>query len=136
MSDEIKLSKVFRIDPQSIHQGHLSHNLRNRDNAWWGLDRPTNQKLHQEMPQLSLGKKGKKYDLPIIDTIQHHPNTRATNEERWERWDILKEDMLTYGFDENQPIIIDLDSDNIIDGNHRLAIALELKLDYVAVRFQ
>ena len=129
MSGQFKLSKVFQIDPQSIHQGH--YNLRNRDNAWLGLDRPTHQKLHQEMPQLSLGKKGKKYNLPISDTCG-----RATNEERWKRWDILKEDMLKYGFDENQPIIIDLDPDIIIDGNHRLAIALELKLDYVAVRFR
>ena len=135
MSGQFKLSKVFQIAPQSIHQGH--YNLRNRDNAWLGLDRPTHQKLHQEMPQLSLGKKGKKYNLPISDTCgkgDRYP--RATNEERWKRWDILKEDMLKYGFDENQPIIIDLDPDIIIDGNHRLAIALELKLDYVAVRFR
>ena len=135
MSGQLKLSKVFRIDPQSIHQTHKT--LRNRDNAWRGLDRPTNRKLHQEMPQLSLGKKGYKYDLPIIDTIQLPLlSLRATDEQRWERWDILKEDMLKYGFDENQPILIHLDSDNIVDGNHRLAIAIELKLDYVAVQFQ
>jgi hypothetical protein len=29
-----------------------------------------------------------------------------------------------------------LDATHIEDGNHRLAIALELKLDYVPVRFQ
>jgi hypothetical protein len=109
MSGQIKLSKVFHVNPESIHQTHKT--LRNRDNAW-----------KNRIEDTETG-------LPMLP-----PN--ASDAERWKRWDILKEDMLKNGFDENQPILIHLDSDNIADGNHRLAIALELKLDYVPVRFQ
>jgi len=48
----------------------------------------------------------------------------------------LKEDILRDGFGNSYPILIDLDSNHIIDGNHRLAIALQLKLDHVPVRFE
>ena len=54
------------------------------------------------------------------------------------RWDTLKSEISKKGFDDKYPILIHLDyeDERIIDGNHRLAIALELKLDYVPVRFE
>ena len=49
----------------------------------------------------------------------------------------VKKDILRDGFDSKHPIIIRLwGGKRIADGNHRLAVALELKLDYVPVRFQ
>jgi len=49
----------------------------------------------------------------------------------------VKKDILRDGFDPKHPIIIRLEGDKrIADGNHRLAVALELKLDYVPVRFE
>ena len=51
-------------------------------------------------------------------------------------YNALKSEISRKGFDDKHPILIHLDSDNIIDGNHRLAIANELKLDYVPVRFE
>ena len=55
------------------------------------------------------------------------------------RLDKLKENILRNGFDDKHPILIDLDSDwkgTVGDGNHRLTIALQLKLNYVPVRFE
>ena len=61
----------------------------------------------------------------------------------------LKDNILLNGFDSKHPIIVHMGEEDIrskwkidaqptyiVDGNHRLAIALELKLDYVPVRFQ
>ena len=49
----------------------------------------------------------------------------------------VKKDILRDGFDPKHPIIIRLEGNKrIADGNHRLAVALELKLDYVPVRFE
>jgi hypothetical protein len=52
----------------------------------------------------------------------------------------LKADIFSSGFDSKRPIIVRLrtntDPARIADGNHRLAIALELKLDHVPVRFE
>ena len=60
------------------------------------------------------------------------------------KYSTVKREILRDGFDSKHPIIIRLDGDNclsssnkrIADGNHRLAIAIELKLDYVPVRFE
>jgi hypothetical protein len=49
----------------------------------------------------------------------------------------VKKDILRDGFDSKHPIIIRLEGDKrIADGNHRAAVAIELKLDYVPVRFE
>ena len=119
MSGRLKLSKVFHINPISI-SGKSKKDLRNRDTAWkkrgcvgggFGI---------------SWSKTGNLPQLP--------PN--ASDEERHERWYALIESISKHGFDDKHPILIHIDQDYIIDGNHRLAIALELKLDYVPVRFQ
>jgi hypothetical protein len=114
MSGQLKLSKIFYINPESIHQNHKA--LRNRDNAW----------------KASWVRAGRGRGCDSLPQLP--PN--ASDEKRYDRWDTLKTNILTNGFDNKHPILIHLDSDNIIDGNHRLAIALELKLDYVPVRFQ
>jgi len=48
----------------------------------------------------------------------------------------VKKDILRDGFDPKHPIIIRFEGKRIVDGNHRAAVALELKLDYVPVRFE
>ena len=78
--------------------------------------------------------------LPIPHSISaHHLQTPTYIK--------LKEDILRKGFDSKCPIIIRLGVEGtkgwkgnnmqpIANGNHRLAIALELNLDYVPVRFE
>jgi len=49
----------------------------------------------------------------------------------------VKKDIVRDGFDPEHPIIVRLEGDKrIADGNHRAAVAIELKLDYVPVRFE
>ena len=99
-------SKIFYVNPK-----YIKHDIRNKENCWSNRI----EDIDTGLPMLSLN---------------------ASDEERWNRWDALKSEISRKGFDDKHPILIHLDSDNIIDGNHRLAIANELKLDYVPVRFE
>ena len=62
-----------------------------------------------------------------------------TREEREERYDTLKESIDKDGFNEEFPILIMLrrenNDDKILEGHHRLNIAIELGLATVPVRF-
>lgn len=60
--------------------------------------------------------------------------------ERQERWDDLRQNISKNGFDSSQPITIMLNrkngsEDQIFQGQHRLAIAIDLQLTEVPVRF-
>ena len=85
MSGQIKLSKVFYVDPTSL-----------------------------PIPQPSS----------IRFSLSDYPYS----------FHDLKKDILTNGFDSKRPIIVR--ESTIVDGNHRLSIALELGLDHVPVRFK
>ena len=62
-----------------------------------------------------------------------------TYEQRVERYDTLKESIKKEGFKEEFPIIIMLrrenNEDKLLEGHHRLNIAIELGLETVPVRF-
>ena len=51
------------------------------------------------------------------------------------RWNTLKEDIQRAGFNHRCPIHINQENE-IINGNHRFAIALELDLKYIPVEFR
>jgi hypothetical protein len=103
------------------------------------------------------------YVDPRLLPNPHHPNHPATF--TLLHWTILKNNIFMNGFDSEHPIIVrlwnkyqtlvrfnkmllefprfpsvtsivKLDATHIEEGNHRLAIALELKLNHVPVRFQ
>jgi hypothetical protein len=86
--------------------------------------------------------------LPIPDCYNHKTNEdvyktfppRGRCGWRWRKarrlchvYNDLKKDILTNGFDSKRSIIVR--ESTIVDGNHRLDIALELKLNLVPVRF-
>lgn len=70
-----------------------------------------------------------------------HPEHRSKSQaERSALYDALKEKIRTEGFDTAHPITIQIlrkdgKRDKIKDGHHRFAIALELGLPFVPVRF-
>ena len=69
-----------------------------------------------------------------------HPNGKnKTIEQRLEEYDKLKEAINKNGFSPDKPIIIMLrrknGKDKILEGHHRLAIAIDLGLDRVPVKF-
>jgi hypothetical protein len=110
MSDQLKLSKLFYVNPRLLPH-HLTH-----------------------------------------------ANSQPPTFNQTPPYEHLKNDIFTNGFDPERPIIVrttvahstlielprfpsvtsivKLNATHIEDGNHRLAIALELKLNYVPVRFQ
>jgi hypothetical protein len=60
--------------------------------------------------------------------------------ERQKRWDDLRDSIRLKGFDPRKPILIMLNRkngnrDQIVQGHHRLAIAIDLQLREVPVRF-
>jgi len=63
-----------------------------------------------------------------------------TLRERQKKWDKLRDSIETKGFDPKQPIKImlnrkDGNRDQVFQGHHRLAIAIELHLPEIPVRF-
>ena len=84
--------------------------------------------------------------LPIFRYLPPSPTYSST------RFTDLRNSMLRNGFDSNRPIIVRMNEEGkekeykriwkkndrdpcIMDGNHRLAIALELKLEKIPVQF-
>ena len=65
--------------------------------------------------------------------------TDLTEEEKKTKYDDLKQSIQNNGFDRHHPIIIMLkrvnNRDTIVDGHHRLNIAIELGLETVPVKF-
>ena len=65
--------------------------------------------------------------------------TDLTEEEKKAKYDDLKQAIQNNGFDRHHPIIIMLkrlnNRDAIVDGHHRLNIAIELGLETVPVKF-
>ena len=66
-------------------------------------------------------------------TVRAH----LTREQKEVKYDTLKESIRHKGFNEEFPIIIKLidGEDEILQGHHRLSIAIELELPTVPVRF-
>ena len=62
-----------------------------------------------------------------------------TRRQKEERYDQLKESIKSHGFNEEYPILIMLrrenNEDQLLEGHHRLNIAIELGLETVPVRF-
>jgi hypothetical protein len=70
----------------------------------------------------------------------HSEFKHQSAEERGSIWDALRAKIAAEGFDSNQPITIQLlrkqgQKDQIKDGHHRLAIAIELGLKEIPIRF-
>ena len=70
----------------------------------------------------------------------HRQHRRKSQDERGRLWDELKESISSAGFDPDQPITIQLlrknaQEDKIQDGNHRFAMAIELEIAQIPVRF-
>ena len=69
----------------------------------------------------------------------HDELTHLTKEQKEAKYDTLKESIRHKGFNEEFPIIIKLrhadGEDQILQGHHRLNIAIELELSTVPVRF-
>ena len=119
MSGQVKLSEIFYVNPKHINPksavaGRDCSECWNRWVAWSGRDEDINTRRIKD-------------DLSVSDY------------KKWRRWDRIKKDILTNGFDDKRPLLIYLDwgGYRIWDGNHRLTIATDLlKLDYVPVRFR
>lgn len=102
----LESSEVYMIDPLQLRSLELEKNALSRETAY--KFRPK----HKEL----------------------------TDEEKLALYDQLKEKIKREGFDKNQPILVMLlrgngEKDMIRKGHHRLAIAIELKLPLVPVRF-
>lgn len=102
----IESSLVYLIDPVHLRELGVELKARNRDNAF---------RSHGDRKHLS-------------------------DEERARIYDELKEKIKPDGFRTDQPITVmlrrkDDQHDKILQGHHRLAIAVELGLDVVPVRF-
>ena len=95
---------------------------------------------------LTIRKMGLEKHRKIRDKcFESHPEYRGrpkqvTLAERQKRWDDLRFSIAQNGFDPKQPITImlnrkDGNRDQIFQGHHRLAIAIDLQLQEVPVKF-
>ena len=73
------------------------------------------------------------------NAYQGNARKDLTKEQKEQKYDDLKESIQTKGFDRLNPILIMIKrknkKDEIVDGHHRLQIAIELELPTVPVRF-
>ena len=111
MADKIdeQSSKVYMLDPAELRRLGLEKGKKSRDDCYGS------HKCFKGQPK--------------ADTLA----------DRQQRWDELKE-TISEGFDPRFPIIVMINrkngnTDQIFQGHHRLAIAIELGLDRVPVRF-
>ena len=99
-------SATYHIDPRELRRLNLELMQRNRDNAY----------------------------------TSHREYKHLTSEQRAEKYDELKQKIRTEGFNDAFPILIMIvrkngTEDKILQGHHRLNIAIELNLLAVAVKF-
>jgi hypothetical protein len=121
MSDQFKLSKLFYVDPRLLPNPHHPATLR----KWTGQKRYYSAH-HWTMLQNDISTNGFDSEHPIIVRL-------------WNKYQTLvrfNKMLLEFPRFPSVTSIVKLDATHIEDGNHRLAIALELKLDHVPVRFQ
>ena len=102
---KIESSEVYLISPIQLRNLEVEKYARNRDNAYDGL--------------------------PVF--------AHLTREQKEQKYDTLKDKIRQEGFRWKYPIIIKLrrenNKDQILQGHHRLNIAIELELPSVPVRF-
>ena len=101
---------VYFLDPKTIRKMALEKHRKTRDKCF---------ESHSEYKS-----------RPKEDTLA----------DRQKRWDDLRDSIAKNGFDPNQPITImlnrkDDNRDQVFQGHHRLAIAIELQLREIPVRF-
>ena len=102
----VQSSEVYEISPQCLRNLRLELKRRTRENAY-----------------------------------RSHPNAKElTHVQRAERYDELKEKIRSEGFKSEFPIVVMLvrkngNKDKILQGHHRLSMAIELGFPTVPVRF-